>query len=84
MLILIYLHLKANGMEVCIYDAKVRKDELTARWLGSALANIYFYHGTVIKVHTNIEKKIIVSKIIHMNDYYYIIYFHFIHNSDLK
>ena len=39
-----------NGMEVCIYDTKVRKDEITLRWLGTAIANIYFYHGTVVKV----------------------------------
>ena len=28
-------------MEICIYDAKVWKDEITTRWLGSAIANIY-------------------------------------------
>ena len=37
-------------MQVCIYDAKVCKDEITLRWLGTAVANIYFYHGTVVKV----------------------------------
>ena len=41
-----------DGMEVCIFDAKIRKDEITLRWLGTAVANIYFYHGTVVKVNT--------------------------------
>ena len=40
-------------MQVCIYDAKVRKDEITLRWLGTAVANIYFYHRTVVKVKKN-------------------------------
>ena len=38
-------------MQICIFDAKVRQDQLTTKWLGSALANIYFYHGTVVKVY---------------------------------
>ena len=45
-----YTYLTENGMQVCIYNAKVRKDEITLRWLGTAVANIYFYHGTVVKV----------------------------------
>ena len=40
-------------MEICIYDAKVWKDEITTRWLGTAIANIYFYHGTVVKVNSS-------------------------------
>ena len=43
-------------MQVCIYDVKVRKDKITLRWLGTAVANIYFYHGTVVKVK---KKKIL-------------------------
>ena len=42
----------ANGMEICIFDAKVRNDDLTAKYLGSAVANVFFYHGTVVKVNT--------------------------------
>ena len=38
-------------MQICIFDAKVQQDQLTTKWLGSALANIYFYHGTVVKVY---------------------------------
>ena len=42
-------------MLICIYDAKVRHDEVTARYLNNAIANIYFLllswnssEGTVI------------------------------------
>ena len=45
-----YTYLTENGMQVCIYNAKVHKDKITLRWLGTAVANIYFYHGTVVKV----------------------------------
>jgi len=38
-------------MELCIYDAKLRKDEMTSRWLGTAVANIYFFAGTVVNVN---------------------------------
>ena len=38
-------------MEICIFDAKVRNDDLTAKYLGSAVANVFFYHGTVVKVN---------------------------------
>ena len=37
-------------MMVRIYDAKVRNDEMTTKYLNNAVANIYFYHGTVVKV----------------------------------
>ena len=37
-------------MLICIYDAKVRHDEVTARYLNNAIVSIYFYHGTVVKV----------------------------------
>ena len=49
-----YTYFTENGMQVCIYDAKVRKDEITLRWLETAVANIYFYHGTVVKVKKKI------------------------------
>ena len=42
--------LSANGMEICIYDTKVRQDDLTRKYLGNAVANVFFYHGTVVKV----------------------------------
>ena len=49
-------------MEICFYDAKVRKDEITTRWLGTAIANIYFYHGTVVEVNSSyISLKICIS-----------------------
>ena len=38
-------------MEICIFDAKVRNDDLTTKYLGSAEANVFFYHGTVVKVN---------------------------------
>ena len=41
-----------NGMFVRVYDAKVRHDENGSKYLENALANIYFYHGTVVKVIT--------------------------------
>lgn len=47
--------LSANGMEICIYDTKVRQDDLTRKYLGNAVANVFFYHGTVVKV--SISKK---------------------------
>ena len=40
-------------MRVRIYDAKLRQDEMTARYLQNAIANIYFYHGTTVKVNTS-------------------------------
>ena len=46
-------------MQICIYDAKIRRDDITTKWLGNALANIFFYHGTVVKVYiNNISNKI--------------------------
>ena len=41
-------------MQICIFDAKVGQEQLPTKWLGSALANICFYHGTVVKVYINI------------------------------
>ena len=38
-------------MELCIYDTKLHQDDLTNEYLGNALANVYFYHGTVVKVN---------------------------------
>ena len=38
-------------MQICIYDTKIHHDDITTKWLGNALANIYFYHGTVVKVY---------------------------------
>ena len=49
-------------MQICIFDAKVRQDQLTTKWLGSALANIYFYHGTVVKAYINIYNFKIIKK----------------------
>lgn len=40
-------------MQICIYDGKLRRDPITTKWLGSAIANVYFYHGTVVKVYLN-------------------------------
>lgn len=48
-------------MEICIYDAKIRRDDITTKWLGNALANIFFYHGTVVKVCINIINNIYVD-----------------------
>ena len=48
-------------MEICIYDAKIRRDDITTKWLGNALANIFFYHGTVVKVCININNNIYVD-----------------------
>lgn len=48
-------------MEVCIYDTKIRKDEITLRWLGSAVANVFFYHGTVVKVNSRCCNTILIS-----------------------
>ena len=45
-------------MEICIYDTKVCQDDLTRKYLGNAVANVFFYHGTVVKVsisNTNIK-----------------------------
>ena len=45
-------------MEICIYDTKVRQDDLTRKYLGNAVANVFFYHRTVVKVsisNTNIK-----------------------------
>ena len=40
-------------MEILIYDAKIRQDEQSKQWLGNAIAALYFYHGTAIKVNKN-------------------------------
>ena len=40
-------------MQIYIYDAKLQRDNITTKWLRNALANIYFYHGTVVKVYVN-------------------------------
>ena len=37
-------------MEICIYDTKVHQDDLTKKYLGNALVNVFFYHRTVVKV----------------------------------
>ena len=41
-----------NGMFVRVYDAKVRHDKNGSKYPENALANIYFYHRTVVKVIT--------------------------------
>ena len=37
-------------MEIIIYDAKIRQDDQLKQFLGNAIAALYFYHGTVLKV----------------------------------
>ena len=37
-------------MEIIIYDAKARKDEQSKQFLGNAIAALYFFHGTSLKV----------------------------------
>ena len=43
-------------MDILIYDAKIRQDEQSKQWLGNAIAALYFYHGTAIKVSKNYVK----------------------------
>ena len=48
-------------MELLIYDVKIQTDPQSVQFLGNAVAGLYFYHGTVIKVYfTNryIDKKL--------------------------
>ena len=48
-------------MELLIYDVKIWTDPQSVQFLGNAVAGLYFYHGTVIKVYfTNryIDKKL--------------------------
>ena len=37
-------------MEIIIYDAKARQDEQSKQFLGNAVAALYFFHGTSLKV----------------------------------
>ena len=37
-------------MENIIYDAKARQDEQSKQFLGNAMAALYFFHGTSLKV----------------------------------
>ena len=55
-------------MEICIYDTKVHQDDLTKKYLGNALANVFFYHGTVVKVsilNTNIKILLVIIVLIY-------------------
>lgn len=46
----ILTYFSVNGMEILIYDAKVRQDPQSKQFLGNATAPCYFYHGTAVKV----------------------------------
>lgn len=53
-----YIIFSVNGMELLIYDVKIRTDPQSVQFLGNAVAGLYFYHGTVIKVYfTNSSAK---------------------------
>ena len=39
-------------MLIRIYDVKVRNDSSNAKYLKGAIANVYVYEGTVVKVRT--------------------------------
>ena len=52
-------------MEICIYHTKVHQDDLTRKYLGNAVANVFFFHGTVVKVSiSNINIKVILVIIV--------------------
>ena len=45
-------------MGLLIYDVRIRTDPQSVQFLGNAVAGLYFYHGTVIKVYfTNSSAK---------------------------
>ena len=56
-------------MEIIIYDAKARQDEQSKQFLGNAVAALYFFHGTSLKVNFVLNNKIIRFK---KNIYIYI------------
>ena len=37
-------------MEIIRYDVKARQDEQSKQFLGNAVAALYFFHGTSLKV----------------------------------
>ena len=37
-------------MEIVIFDAKIRQDDQSKQFLGNAVATLYFFHGTSLKV----------------------------------
>lgn len=59
----IYIHINynsnkfstENGMNIRIYDVKVKNDTITQKWNKGAVSNVIFYHGTVIKVTIDIH-----------------------------
>ena len=56
-----YIVFSVNGMELLIYGVKIRTDAQSVQFLGNAVAALFFYNGTVIKVYfTNryIDKKL--------------------------
>ena len=47
-----YIIFSVNGMELLIYDVRIWTDPQSVQFLGNAVAGLYFYHGTVIKVYS--------------------------------
>ena len=37
-------------MEIVIFDAKIRQDDESKQFLGNAIAALYFFYGTSLKV----------------------------------
>ena len=67
-------------MEICIYDTKIRQDDLTKKYLGNALANVYFYHGTVVKVsilNANIKILLVIIILIYFLFQNYLPYYNY-------
>ena len=67
-------------MEICIYDTKVHQDDLTKKYLGNAVANVFFYHGTVAKVsisNTNIKILLLIIVLIYFLVQNYLLYYNY-------
>ena len=67
-------------MEIGIYDTKVRQDDLTRKYLGNAVANVFFYHGTVVKVsilNKNIKILLLIIILIYFLVQNYFLYYNY-------
>ena len=67
-------------MEICIYDTKVCQDDLTRKYLGNAVANVFFYHGTVVKVsisNINIKVLLVIIVLIYFLVQDYLLYYNY-------
>ena len=67
-------------MEICIYDTKVHQDDLRRKHLGNAVANVFFYHGTVVKVsisNINIKVLLVIIVLIYFLVQDYLLYYNY-------